>query len=73
MSVDLTDLGRIKVTPETGKWLHSESLKRGISKLEVLREELHRIALREIHAANVLVSLTSGEGTSREVRGKPYV
>jgi hypothetical protein len=38
-----------------------------------LREELHRIALREIHAANVLVSLTSGEGTSREVRGKPYV
>lgn len=66
MSEPLDDLKRLKVTPETMKWLRWRCAKTGKSFPEIARETLHEIATREmadcIHDFNLLNAVSRGEG-----------
>lgn len=61
MALDLDDLKRLKVTPETRAWLQAESLTSGRSRQEIARDALHEIALAKIRAAKVLAGLAPDE------------
>ncbi len=56
----------IKLTSETEAWLEAECEKHPEKTAQqIIREQLHVIALRDIHAAKVLVGIVS----RREIRG----
>lgn len=68
MSVDLLDLKRLKITPETRAWLTAEAHVSGRSAQDILRDVLHAKATEKIHAANVLTALARGEAYIRDGR-----
>jgi predicted DNA-binding protein len=70
MSLDLVDLKRLKITPETAAWLEAESRTSGRTKQEILREAMHQLAIEKIHAAKVLSALAPAEGISRDGGGR---
>lgn len=61
MSADLDDLKRLKVTAATRAWLTARSRSSGKSKQEIARDALHALAVKDIHAAKVLVRLAPDE------------
>lgn len=69
MSLPLRDIGKPKITAETDAWLTMQSRRTGRTKHELLREALHEMAVREIHAAKLLLALAAGEGLTGERRG----
>jgi hypothetical protein len=70
MSLDLVDLKRLKITPETAAWLEAESRTSGRTKQEILREAMHQLAVGKIHAAKVLSALAPAEAISRDGGGR---
>jgi hypothetical protein len=70
MSLDLVDLKRLKITPETAAWLEAESRTSGRTKQEILREAMHQLAVGKIHAAKVLAALAPVEGISGDTGGR---
>lgn len=61
MALDLVDF-RGKITQETAAVLKAEEHVTGKSQQEILRDYMHEIALKKIHAAKVLTSLAPVEG-----------
>jgi hypothetical protein len=47
---------RAKLTEETRVWLEYQARKTGRDKQDIVREELHRIAVAELHAAEDLAT-----------------
>ena len=72
MSHDLDDIKRLKLTKVTLRWLRAEAERTGYSAQEIAREKLHRIAVKEIHAARLLFSETADEDITRDSRGRKY-
>lgn len=70
MSADLADLKRLKVTAETRAWLAATSRSTGKSQQEIARDALHTLAVREIHAAKVLVRMAPDEALDRDSGGR---
>jgi hypothetical protein len=70
MSLDLVDLKRIKITAETAAWLEAESRETNRSKQEILRDEMHKIALAAKRKARLLLALSPDEGHSRDSEGR---
>lgn len=70
MSLDLVDLKRLKITRETAAWLESESRETGQSKQEILRDEMHKIALAAKRKARLLLALSPDEGNSGDTGGR---
>lgn len=66
MSEPLDDLKRLKVTPETMRWLRWRCARTGKSFPEIARETLHQIATEEmancVHDFNLLNAVSRGEG-----------
>lgn len=57
----------IKLTEATEDWLEAERAKHPeLSPQQIIRERLHSMALKEIHAAKVLAGIVS----RREIRGE---
>lgn len=69
MSLPLRDIGKPKITAETDAWLTTQARRTGRSKHELLRDALHEMSVREIHAAKLLRALAAGEGLTGERRG----
>lgn len=69
MSLPLKDLGKAKVTAETDAWLTVRSRRTGRSKLDLMRDALHDLAVQELHDAKVFVALAASEGIPGERRG----
>ena len=69
MSLDLDDLKRLKITKETMAYLESEARETGRTKQEVLRDEMHKIALVALRKAKLLVALSPDEGHDRDSQG----
>jgi hypothetical protein len=69
MSLDLKDLKRVKLTTETLAWLESESRESSRSKQEILRDEMHKIAIAAKRKARLLLSLSPDEGGFGDGRG----
>lgn len=69
MAADLFDLKRVRITKETRAWLQARVHASGGERTapEIAREALHEIAMREIHAAKVLVALSGSEGRVGDV------
>jgi hypothetical protein len=62
---------RAKLTQETRVWLEYKARKTGRDKQDIVREELHRIAIADLHEAHDLATYAreqgltgAGEGTS---------
>lgn len=70
MSADLADLKRLKVTAKTRAWLAATSRSTGKSQQEIARDALHSLAVREIHAAKVLVRMAPDEALDRDSGGR---
>jgi hypothetical protein len=70
MSIPLIDL-RAKVTPEADAVLEAVSRATGKDKSEIVRDVLHRWAMAEIHASNVLQKILLREGIRGEEEGGP--
>jgi hypothetical protein len=77
MAAELVDLKRLKITGATRAWLQAKARATGKSHQDVARDALHELALQEIHAAKVLVALSTAEGLigddeghSRDSRGR---
>lgn len=70
MSADLADLKRLKVTAETRAWLTAAARISGKSQQEIARDALHSLAVKEIHAAKVLVRLAPDEALDRDSGGR---
>lgn len=70
MALDLIDF-RGKITPETAALLEAEAHTSGKDKQEILREYMHEIALKKIHAARVLTALAPAEGRGGASGGNP--
>lgn len=70
MSLDLDDLKRLRVTKETMAYLESEARESGRTKQEVLRDEMHKIALIALRKAKLLLALAPGEAHSRDTEGR---
>lgn len=68
MSIPLVDF-RGKVTPETDAVLEAIQRSTGRDKSEIVREWLHRIALKEIDAAIELRKILWREGLTTEPEG----
>ena len=68
MSIPLIDF-RGKVTPETDAVLESIQRTTGRDKSEIAREWMHRIAVREIHAAIELQKILKREGITTGEEG----
>lgn len=67
MSLPLEDF-RGKVTAETHVWLDAKAQLEGREKSEIVREILHEVAMREIHAARVLAGLYETKGLAGQPR-----
>lgn len=61
MSAELRDL-RTKVTAETHVWLEAVHRVTGKDVAEIVRNQLHEIALRELRIASVAQALAKAEG-----------
>lgn len=70
MSLPLKDIGKAKITAETDAWLTYRARHTGRTKHELLRDALHEMAVREIHAAKLLIALADGEGLAGERRSR---
>lgn len=70
MSLELSDLKRLKITRETRAWLQAEAQETGESQQDIARTALHEIALREIRKAKVLAALSQAEGHDGDRRGQ---
>lgn len=70
MSLDLKDLKRVKLTPETLAWLEAESRESKRSKQEILRDEMHAMAVAAKRKARLLLALSPDEGISGDVGGR---
>lgn len=68
MSIPLIDL-RAKITPETDAVLEAVSRATGKDKSEIVRDVLHKWAVAEIHASNVLQKILKREGINGEAEG----
>jgi hypothetical protein len=68
MSTPLIDF-RGKVTPETDAVLESIQRATGRDKSEIARDWMHRIALKEIHAAIELQKILQREGIAVQPKG----
>lgn len=69
MSLPLKDLGKAKVTAETDAWLSVRARRTGRSKLDLMRDALHDLAIEELHDAKLLVALAEVEGIRGDRRG----
>lgn len=70
MSLDLKDLKRVKLTTDTLAWLESESRDSSRTKQEILRDEMHKIAVAAKRKARLLLALSPGEGTDGDSQGR---
>lgn len=69
MALELIDF-RGKITHETKALLDARARLTGKSEQEILRDYMHEIALREIHAAKLLTARAAGEGIGGAGGGK---
>ena len=69
MSLELDDLKRLKITKETMAYLEAEGRFSGRSKQEVLRDEMHKIAIAAMRKAKLLMALAPREGSSGDHEG----
>ena len=70
MAAELVDLGKLKVTRRTQAWLEGKvRAYPHLSRQEIVRNELDRIAAAEFHAARVMIALEPNEGNGRERGG----
>jgi hypothetical protein len=70
VSLPLKDLGKAKITAETDAWLTVRARRTGRSKLDLMRDALHELAIRELHDAKLLVALAEVEGIAGDRRGQ---
>lgn len=68
MSLPLIDL-RAKITAESDAVLEAVQRATGRDKSEVVRDVLHKWAMTEIHASNVLHSILAREGLVGATKG----
>jgi hypothetical protein len=68
MSIPLIDY-RSKITPETDAVLEAISRATGKEKSEIGRDWMHKLAVAEIHASNVLQKILLREGIHGEEEG----
>jgi hypothetical protein len=74
VSLDLVDIKRLKITPETAAWLEAQWRRNpSRSKQEILRDALHDLAIVEIHAARLLTALSPAEGQTGTPGGSAAV
>jgi hypothetical protein len=64
------DLKRLRITPEARAWLQAEATSSGKSQQEIVRNVLHEIAVKKIHAAKLLAALATAEGHKRDAEGR---
>lgn len=69
MSKPKADLKRLRISAETRAWLQAEATSSGKSQQEIVRSVLHEMALKKIHAANLLSALATAEGHKRAAEG----
>ncbi len=69
MALELIDF-RGKITKETDAMLEAEFRTSGKSKQETLRDLMHELALKKIHAAKVLTRLAPEEGIDGAIGGR---
>lgn len=60
---------RAKLTEETRVWLEYQSRKTGRDKQDIVREELHRIAIADLHAAQDLAAYAREQGITGAAEG----
>jgi hypothetical protein len=70
VSLELIDLGKLKVDEVTDAWLRYKSRISGQPIALVVREELHSLAVRDVHAATLLLSLTPVTNPKRDLGGR---
>jgi hypothetical protein len=70
MSLPLDDLKRLKITNETMAYLESEARESGRTKQEVLRDEMHKIAVVALRKAKLLLALVPDDAHSRDTEGR---
>lgn len=61
---------RAKLTQETRVWLEHKARRTGRDKQDIVREELHRIAVSELHEANDLATYAREQGLLRADEGR---
>lgn len=61
MATDLFDF-RGKLTAETRVWLEYKSRRSGRDKQDIVREALHKIAVKDLHEANDLATYAREQG-----------
>jgi hypothetical protein len=62
MSLDLHDMGRLKVTPETNAWLEAKHQITGEEKSAIVRDLLHKHIQQELDVIRVADRLLRREG-----------
>lgn len=66
MSLPLHDLGKLRVTFETDAWLTLKARGSGKDKLEIVRDLLQAMALRDIEDSKLLLQLAHVQRTDRD-------
>lgn len=56
---------RAKLTQETRVWLEYKARRSGRDKQDIVREELHRIAIADLHEAHDLATYAREQGLTR--------
>lgn len=69
MALDLKDLKRVKLTHDTLAWLESEARESKRSKQEILRDEMHAIAVAAKRKARLLLALSPDEDRAGDSQG----
>jgi len=62
VSLDLHDMGRLKVTAQTNAWLEAKHRLTGEEKSAIAREHLHRAAMQDIEVIRLADQLLRSEG-----------
>ena len=60
---------RAKLTQETRVWLEYKARRTGRDKQDIVREELHRIAIADLHEAHDLAEYARAQGLSGASEG----